>query len=258
MAIPDRAVYPTQSSPLRSQVTELLKRAAPASVEGEIMAVIVPDSNRLRGGAIAAEVFKSVEGRAYDTVVLVAPSHAGAFGRMNICRIDTYQTPLGPLTVNDRIRNELCDEDDDIFLDDRGHYHTEGVDVQLPFLQTVLEGFDIVPIVMGEESPEFCRELGHAIGEIMYNRRILVVASADILEASPEALERFREYFERADVSRLMSLLNSETVRLEGRGAVLVALIAALYRRANRVQLLSLEPPEGEAPGAFGAVISRR
>lgn len=258
MAIPNRAVYPTQSSPLRKQVTDLLKAAEPVPIEGEILAVVVPDSNRLKGGSVAAEIFKTLEGRTYDLVILVAPSHAGSFGRLSICRIDTYQTPLGPLTVNDRVRNELCDEDDDIFLDDRGHYHTEGVDVQLPFLQTVLEDFEIVPIVMGEESPEFCRELGHAIGEIMHNRRILVVASADVLEASPEALERFQEYFETGDVSRLMSLLNSETVRLEGRGAVLVALIAALHRRANRMRLLSVEAPEGEAPGALGAVIWRQ
>ena len=258
MAISERAVYATQPHPLRNQIVDLYKHAEPVHVDGEVMAIIVPDTNLLSGGRVAAEVYKVLEGRRYDTVVLIAPSHEGPFRRINVCSLDTYRTPLGELAVNDRLRNELCDEDDDIFLDDTGHFHTEGVDVQLPFLQVILEqGFDIVPVVMGEETPEFCRELGQAVGEIMYGRRTLVVASADVVEATEEAMARFREHFEQADVSRLMALLNSDAMRVEGKGPLLVALIAALHRRADQVRVLSLEPPTAGRPGYVGAVLSR-
>lgn len=225
--------------------------------EGEVLALVVPDSNLLSGGRAAARVFKSVEGRHYDTVILIAPSHAGAFQRINVCSLDSYRTPLGELAVNDAIRNELCDEDDDIYLGDAGHFHTEGIDVQLPYLQMLLQEFDVVPVVMGDESPDFCRELGNAVGEVMYNRRTLVVASADILEAEPGALDRLREHFEAGDVSRLMALLNGDQMRIEGKGPLLVALIAALHRRADRIRLIDLVPPQGDTPGVFGAVLSR-
>ena len=258
MAIYERAVYATQPHPLRNQITDLYKKAPPVHVDGEVLAVIVPDTNLLSGGKVAAGVYKALEGQQYDTVVLIAPSHEGPFRRINICSLDTYRTPLGELVVNDRVRNELCDEDDDIFLDDTGHFHTEGVDVQLPFLQVILgQGFDIVPVVMGEETPEFCKELGQAVGEIIYNRRTLVVASADIVEATEEALATFRQHVENADVSRLMALLNSEQVRVEGKGPLLVALIAALHRRAGKVRVLALEAPTGARPGYLGAVLTR-
>lgn len=257
MAITDRVVYATQPSPLRNQIGDLLRKAEPVSVEGEILAVIVPDSNLLSGGKVAAEVYRTLQGRAYDTIILISPSHTGAFRRINICSLDTYHTPLGDLVVNDRVRNELCDEDDDIYLDDQGHFHTEGVDVQLPFLQTVLSGFDIVPVVMGDESPEFCRELGNAVGEIMYNRRTLLVASADILEASAEALAKMQELFEAGDVDRLMALLNGDAFRMEGKGAVLVALIAALHRRADDLRLLDVQPPRDDETGFLGAILAR-
>lgn len=254
----NQEVYATQARPLRDQISGLLRRVTPEPISGEIYSIVVPDANLLAGGAAAAAVYRRLEGRTYDTVVLVGPSHTGEFGRISICSIDEYRTPLGELTVNDQVRNELCDEDDDIFLDDRGHFHQEGIDVQLPFLQTVLKGaFDIVPIVMGEESPDFCRELGHAIGEMMFSRRVLVVASADIDRADPAGLETFREYFEGGDVSRLMSLLNSETVRIDGRGPVLVALIAALHRRADRVRIVEMCAPKNGIPGFLGAVIWR-
>ncbi len=257
MAILDRAVYATQPRPLEHQIEDRLKAAHPDPIVGEIYALIVPDSNLLSGGHVAAEVYKLLQGRVYETVVLIAPSHTGTFERMNICSLDTYRTPLGELCVNDRMRHELCDEDDDIYLDDSGHFHTEGIDVQLPYLQTVLGAFDIVPVVMGEESPEFCRELGHAVGEVTYNRRALVVASADVLEASEAALAAFKEHFEAADVSRLMTLFNSERMRVEGKGPILVAMIAALHRRAGKARVLALEPSHDDEPGYVGAVLWR-
>lgn len=257
MAIPDRAVYPTQPSPLRTQINTLLDRAPRPDISGEVLGIIVPDTNKMAGGGVAAEVYNCLRGRHFDTVILVAPSHTGTFNRMNICSVDRYHTPLGDLEVNDAVRNELCDEDDDIYLDDQGHYHIEGIDVQLPYLQTVLDSFDIVPIVMGDESPEFCRELGTAIGEVMYNRRTLLVASADILEASDGSLERLQTALDERDVSSVMSLLNSEEVRVEGKGPLIVALIAALHRRATHVHTLNKLAPQNGHPGFVGAVLSR-
>ncbi|GIV60810.1 MAG: hypothetical protein KatS3mg043_1899 [Rhodothermaceae bacterium] len=253
----ESAVYATQPRPLRQQLEELLQAASPPAIAGDIQALIVPDANLVSGGAIAATVYKTLENRRYDTVILVAPSHTGPFRRMTICRVDTYQTPLGALRVNDKVRNELCDEEDDIFLDDTGHFHVDGIDVQLPFLQLMLPAFDIVPVVMGEETPEMCRELGYAIGEVSYNQRTLVVACANVLAAAPEALNRFEEALRALDVSRLMQLLNSEQVLMQGKGAVLVAVLAALHRRANlTAEIVALQPPAEDRPGFIGAVIA--
>ena len=257
MTIPDRAVYATQPHPLRKQVSSLLDKAPKHQIDGEILGVVVPDTNLMTGGDVAAEVYGTLLDRQYETVILVAPSHTGEFRRMNICSVDSYRTPLGDLVVNDRVRNELCDEDDDIFLDDQGHYHIEGIDVQLPYLQTILDGFDIVPIVMGEETPEFCRELGNAVGEVMFNRPTLVVATADIIEATDESLEKLQEVFVQRDVTELMTLLNGESVRVEGKGPMLVAVIAALHRRANAARVLRRQAPGDGEPGFFGAVLYR-
>ncbi|HET6566881.1 MAG TPA: AmmeMemoRadiSam system protein B [Rhodothermales bacterium] len=258
MSVVEQAVYPTQRTPLRAELTNLLKNAPTRTINGEIQAIIVPDTNKIEGGYVAADVYKCLEGRRYDSVVLISPSHSGPFRRITICKLDNYQTPLGELTIDDRLRNELCDEDDDIYLDDRGHFHTDGIDVQLPFLQTVLEpGFGIVPVVMGDETPEFCRELGHAVGEVMYNRRTLVVASADIVGGTDEALSQFKQHFENRDIPRLMSLLNSNAVNVEGKGPLLVALIAALERRAAHADILRLQPPRETGTGSLGAVIWR-
>ena len=257
MSISNNAVYATKRHSLEDQITDHLHGVAPDAITGEIFALIVPDTNLLAAGPVSASMFSLLQGRSYDTVVLIAPSHCGAFTRLNICSADSYQTPFGAVAVNDAVRHELCDEDDDIFVDDLGHFQTEGISVQLPYLQTILGEFDIVPIIMGEESPELCRELGHAVGEVMYNRRMLIIASADVLDATEESLVDFTEAFEAGEESRLMALLNSERVKMRGKGSVLVALLAAQHRHANRAQVIRAELPQNGTPGAVGAVLWR-
>ena len=250
-------VYATQPKPLQKQIETLLAASVQTPLEEEVLALIVPDTNLLRTGHVSADVFRTVLGQDYETVILVSPSHMGSFGRMTICDLRAYHTPLGSLEINTRVCHELCDEDDDIYLDDTGHFHSHGIEVQLPFLQNVLREFDVVPIVMGMESPDFCRELGAAIGAIMFNRKTLLVASADILCTEGGNLDIFRDAIEQGDVNALFPLLFSTDVDVLGKGALLVAMIASLRRRAKRFQILSLEAPENGTPGHIGAVITR-
>lgn len=258
MSLATRAVYPTQPVHLRQHIDDLLASASSEPVDGDVIGLVVPDSNRVTGGGAAAAAYKLLQGSRLDTAIVISPSHHGAFGRLSICQTDAYHTPLGDVPVNDHLRNELCDEDDDIFLDDTGHYHTEGADVQLPFLQRVLgDGFDTVPIVMGEESPAYCRELGHAVGEVMYAKRAVVVGSCDVLDAEDGALDRLRAAIEGFEESELMHLLGSEAVRVEGMGALITTLIASQQRGANRARVLTLTPPEDGAPGALACVLWR-
>ena len=258
MSLAHRAVYPTQPGPLRQTVDDLLA-AAPEAPEADLVALVVPDSNRLAGGAAAAEAYAYARGLDVDTVVLVAPSHTGGFGRLSICTAEAYHTPLGDVPVDKKLSHELCDEDDDIFLDDTGHYHTEGADVQLPFLLRALgDGFDAVPIVMGEESPAFCRELGAAVGEVMYGKRAVVVGSCDLVAGNAAGFDPLRAGVEGFDESELMHLMGSETVRVEGMGALITTLLAARTRGATAARVLALEPPDGDVPGALAAVLWKR
>ena len=250
-------VYATQPKPLQRQIDALLNASQQPPIDEDILAIIVPDTNLLRTGGLAADVYKTLLGQDYETVIAVSPSHMGSFGRMTICDLDAYQTPLGPIDINTRVCHELCDEDDDIFLEDTGHFHMHGIHVQLPFLQNILQEFSVVPIVMGAESPDFCRELGAAIGAVMFNRRTLLVASMDILSASDEGLEVFKTAVEEGDIATLMPLLYSNEVKVLGKGALLVAMIASLARRAKRFRTLSLSPPDAGTPGHLGLVITR-
>jgi len=250
--------FATQRAPLNAQISSLLKESKATPVDFFATIVIVPNSPSTAGGMISADVFKSLSETNYATVISIAPSGIGEFKRITVSSLDSYASPLGDVPVDDRVRNELCDEDDDIFQDDTGHYNNTGMDVQLPFLQHVLGSFSVVPLVMGSETVDFCKELGSAVGEIMFNRNTLIVVCADILKSTPKGLKAFNLALQDLDVPRMMTLLNQENeILVQGKGGIISALIAANHRRAKRVYVCDLVAPTGTSHGFVGALIGR-
>ena len=250
--------FATQRAPLDAQVSGFLRASQAQPVDFFAHTIIVPNSQLVSGGSIAADVYKSLSSTDFDTVISIAPSEVGTFRKITVCSLSRYNSPLGDVEVDDRVRNELCDEDDDIYLDDTGHFNHRGIDIQLPFLQYVCKDFSVVPLVMGMESVDFCKELGSAVGEIMFNRNTLTVACVDILEATPLGMARFEQYLKELDVSRMMILLNQENeILVRGKGGVLTAMIAANHRRANAVHVSGRKNPEEDSPGFVGALIGR-
>jgi len=254
----EASTFATQRTPLTAQISSFLKESEAAPVNYFANIVIVPNTPSLAGGSVSADVYNSLSEVNFDSVLSIAPSGIGEFKRITVCSLDYYTSPIGDVAVDDRIRNELCDEDDDIYLDDTGHFNMSGIDVQLPFLQSVLDEFTIVPLVMGSESVDFCKELGSAVGEIMFNRNTLTVACVDILQATPRGLTLFKQALLDLDVPRMMTLLNQENeILVQGKGGVLAAMMAATHRRADRVTVTHLSAPDGDSHGFVGALIGR-
>ena len=251
--------YPAEPDALRDLIDGLLAGAPEApDLDGVLVGLVVPDADRVAGGPAAAAAYRLLQDAEVQTVVVVSPSHHGATGRLSIRQSDAYPTPLGDVRINDDLRNELCDEDDDIYLDDWPAGHTEGADVQIPFLLRALgPDLDVVPIVMGDEGPAYCRELGGAVGEVMYGKRAVVVGTCDLVGADADGLDRLRAAVEALDVGETMHLLNSDAVRVEGHGALATALIASKERGAKVARVLALDPPAPDAPGALAVAFWR-
>lgn len=251
--------YATQRQPLDNQISGLLAASEAEPVDFRVMSVIVPNSDHMHGAPFAADVFRSLPSTEINTIISIAPNWGEEFKRITVCSLEAYNTPLGEVSVNDKVRNELCDEDDDIYLDDRGHFLHHGLDVNLPFLQKLLDDFDVVPLVMGSESPEFCRELGHAVGEVMSNQRTLIVSCVDIVHATEEGMRRFKQHLSDLDVPAMMTLLNQEIdMKVDGKGPLLVAMMASAHRRANEIEFRGLQAPAEGHPGFAGVLIGRR
>jgi AmmeMemoRadiSam system protein B len=93
---------------------------------------------------------------------------------------DAYATPLGKVTVNKEIVNDLLSMGDPFHFVEEAHIREHSVETQIPFLQRVLKNFDIVPVVMGVPSLTDCERISKALSKAVGKRNVLFVASSDM------------------------------------------------------------------------------
>src|ERR1039457_6504169 len=69
--------------------------------------------------------------------------------------------------------------------DRSGEQYEHALEVQLPFLQRTLAQFQLVPIIMGDQSYEASRALGVALAKLIRDSDTLIVASSDLSHYHP-------------------------------------------------------------------------
>jgi len=180
------AFYPADPKELTQMIDDLLAEATPPPVDGEILAAVAPHAGYPYSGPVAAWTYAALKGHKYSRVVVIAPSHYVAFDFTSVYDGDAYTTPLGQVPVDKEFARRLAKMSSTIQLSDKGHQATQdapehSVEVELPWLQTVLGNFELVPIVMGDQSYESSRALGVALARMLRNDHdTLVLASSDL------------------------------------------------------------------------------
>ena len=172
--------YPADQNVLRQGINDLLERVPHTKVEGSIAGIIVPHAGLAYSGATAAFAYSMLRNSSFSRVVIVSPSHKEYFNGISVFSGSSYSTPLGRVEVDQVFRDRILSQSSRIEASDAGHGEEHAIEVQLPFLQTVLNAFTIVPIVMGDQRREYCYELGEALASTVDHKSTLLVASTDL------------------------------------------------------------------------------
>lgn len=146
------AFYPADTARLRNQVQRLLADAA--SRDGEnVRALIVPHAGYRYSGPIAASAFRLLQGQQPDslpTVYLLGPAHYVPVDAVALAPYDRFDTPLGPVPQNRAAIDALLARGRSYRSQEAAHRPEHSVEVELPFLQVVLEDFDLVAMLCGQ------------------------------------------------------------------------------------------------------------
>ncbi len=187
------AFYPADPQALSQMMDDMLAKATPAPVDGEILAAVAPHAGYPFSGPVAAWTYAALKGHKYSRVVVIAPSHYVGFDFTSVYDGDAYTTPLGQVPVDKEFALRLVKMSPTFQLSEKGHQATaeapeHSVEVQLPWLQKILGNFELVPIVMGDQSYESSRALGVALATMLHNDPgTLVLASSDLSHYHPYA-----------------------------------------------------------------------
>jgi AmmeMemoRadiSam system protein B/AmmeMemoRadiSam system protein A len=168
--------YPADADQCRAQVQACLQAAAKFAVAPK--ALIAPHAGYIYSGAIAASAYATLAGRRgqISRVVLLGPNHRVAVRGMALSSAQSWLTPLGVVPLDRALLDRLA-RLPDVEVADAPLQQEHSLEVHLPFLQQVLGEFQLVPVLVGDATPDSVARL---LREAWGGPETLIVISSDL------------------------------------------------------------------------------
>ncbi|MFK5894656.1 MAG: AmmeMemoRadiSam system protein B [Pseudomonadota bacterium] len=144
--------YPQDKNELKQQIQYFLEQAnTTESSNQQPLAIIVPHAGYIYSGLTAAYAYQKIihMGDSIKRVIILGPAHRFAFNGMAVPDVSSFVTPLGKIPLDTDEINHLLEEYQ-LLLSNQAHDQEHCLEVQLPFLQTIIHDFKLIPIVVGQ------------------------------------------------------------------------------------------------------------
>ena len=179
--------YPEGRAELLDLVSELLDRQPEPVISQKPRILIVPHAGYDYSGPVAANGFRQLKGYRYDGVVVVGFMHQVQFDGSSVDTRESYETPLGELPIDQEAAAILQTYPGVGHVEEAHETGEHSMEVELPFLQVVLEHFKVVPVLMGNAAPEDASRLAEALAGLARVGDYLFVFSTDLSHYHPYA-----------------------------------------------------------------------
>jgi AmmeMemoRadiSam system protein B len=228
--------YPESPGVLEAQVRAYLEQAPrPAEPAARPKALIVPHAGYVYSGPIAAAAYARLAAAREEIrrVVLLGPAHHVALQGLAVPSADSFATPFGEVEV-DRAAATCALDLPQVSESDRAHALEHSLEVQLPFLQTLLPKFRLVPFAVGDATPS---QVAEVIELLWGGAETLIVVSSDL------------SHYHTYDQARALDRSSAQTVLAlsptldcaHACGALPInGLLTVIRRRGLRPELLDL------------------
>ena len=251
--------YPEDPSILRGDIARYIKNVPDRELTGDVVGLIVPHAGYMYSGQVAAHAYKLIQGKKYDAVILIGPSHRVAFGGVSICSQGAYETPLGVIPVDENIACEMKRLSSIIIDLPAAHAREHSLEIQLPFLQIALGAFPFIPLVMGDQNVATCRELVDAVCQVAKDCHVLIVASSDLshfhdYKKAKELDGIVLRHIQDIDAEGLLDSLAHDKTEACGGGPMAVTMLAA-HKLGAPQSLLLKYANSGDVTGDKSSVV---
>jgi AmmeMemoRadiSam system protein B len=159
------------------QVLNLLTDVT-ASTKVMPKALISPHAGYIYSGRVAAAAFATLRASAQTItrVVLIGPAHYVHVRGIAVPTVSAFETPLGRVAVDLEALSTVADLQF-VSRADAPHAPEHALEVELPFLQTLLASFQVVPLVVGDATPQ---DVAHVLRRLWGGPETLIVVSSDL------------------------------------------------------------------------------
>ena len=201
---------------LTAQVSACFAENGETETRETFIGAVVPHAGLMYSGHVAAAFYGMAA--LPRRFIILCPNHTGFGHFAAINRQGAWHTPLGDVIIDTPLADALMQQSALLTEDAKAHAREHSLEVQLPFLQTLLGGFTFVPICLGANRFDYCEEIGNALATVIAatEEPVGILASSDlnhyenqkttlrkdqlaidkVLELDPEALWRVVDEFD--------------------------------------------------------------
>ena len=251
--------YPANPKELSEKIDSYLNKAILPEIDGDVIAIISPHAGYVYSGAVASYGFKTIEGKDYKTIIVIAGSHRHSINEISVWPKGVFRTPLGEIEVDSKFASRIIKHMDNARFIPEAFEREHSLEVQLPFFQKVLGRVKIVPIIMCGSDLSNSEALALTLMELIGGRDdVLIVASTDLSHyhsyEKANAMDRKTlSYLESLDFNGLWTEALDRNVELCGLAPVLTVLA---YAKKNRADLKILKyANSGDVTGDLSRVV---
>jgi AmmeMemoRadiSam system protein B len=175
--------YPAEAQQLAHDVQQFLAEASPFDLIPK--ALIVPHAGYVYSGAIAATAYATLQPIAsrIRRVVLLGPTHRVAVRGLALPGVDAFDTPLGRVALDTAGAHAIAHLPQ-VGISASAHALEHSLEVQLPFLQSILTDFTLLPLAVGVATAE---EVAEVLDAVWGGEETLIVISSDLSHYLPYA-----------------------------------------------------------------------
>ena len=220
--------YPAGSDACTNLVMRCLRDAQKVP-PNESKVIVAPHAGHVYSGPIAGTALAQLRTRrsVVKRVVIFGPAHRANFKGMATTSARAWASPLGKVRVDWQAMEPLlalgCFRvDDGVFA--REH----GIEVQIPFLQAVLDDFSIVPVLVGDAG---MADLGQVLEMIWGGPETLILISSDLSHYHDYETARKLD----GGTTKLIELMRPD--RIDGQRACGYRALGSALRRARALDM---------------------
>ena len=239
--------YPGDAASLQDELATCLAAAVPRSgspgtqsepappsvpfAAGLLKAIIVPHAGYIYSGGTAGRAYARLvplAGR-IRRVVLLGPCHRVSVRGLAVPTVQAFATPLGSIPLDRAALDALADLPQ-VVASDAAHAQEHSLEVQLPFLQSVLGRFELVPLAVGDAS---AADVAEVLERLWGGPETLIAISSDLSH-----FHRYREAqaIDQATAGHILAL-DQLTSFDQACGALPInGLLAVARRRGLRIE----------------------
>lgn len=168
--------YPENAARLKHDIQALLAAAEAPALKPKVL--IAPHAGYIYSGTVAASAYAllSANAKKIHRVVLLGPAHRVAVQGMALPGVDAFSTPLGTVEIDQEAVEKIAHLAQ-VCSSPQAHAQEHSLEVQLPFLQTLLPDFKLLPLAVGMASAE---EVSAVLEALWGGDETLIVISSDL------------------------------------------------------------------------------